>query len=674
MTSCERPYGAGFPIPVTGNRFRAFLLSGAMLLLGACAVTPEPFSMLERKDRVESDKAMMFKDIEPVSGPISLQEAMARAIKYNLDRRVELLNEAVTNSQLELAHYDMLPKLAASAGLTNRSNELASSSLSYERRVQSLEPSVSTEQRLYSAQMQMSWNVLDFGVSYIRAKQMADRSLMADEQRRKVVQNIIQDVRFAYWRAVAAERLLRRLESLTKRTEAALADARRSESRQVRAPIEDLQYQRALLTTVERLKELRRDLVSAKVQLGALMNLPPGTGFTLVMPKSDADIAIPQIKAKPDELEDVALLNRPELLQASYQSRISTAETRRIYLEMLPGINLSLGGNYDSNKYAIHNTWASYGVNVAWNLLTLASTPARLDVAEADRKLLEMKRAALSMAVLAQVDVGILRYDQAVDEYKTAKDQSHVEDRIFSQLRAAGLAQQVGELTVIQAEADNVFATLRHDIAYANLQNAYGALLVAVGADPMPEVVSDFALPVLASAIHETQKAWMDGSALNKVLATLQTPRHEPSGEVASPPPAPLTPAAAALSQATPDAPKTVIPPVQGVPPAQVLRPIAQLPPPEQAAPATRYRALLGTYASQSLAQKGWTEIARNQQSLLPAPTPVLAADVRRSDGKPFVIMHTAPFADAAAAERFCDAAHQHRLDCKVVASAAGNG
>lgn len=215
----------------------------------------------------------------------------------------------------------------------------------------------------------------------------------------------------------------------------------------------------------------------------------------------------------------------------------------------------------DSNKYTVNHAWASYGVNMAWNLLTLASTPERLDVAASDQKMLEMKRAALSMAVMAQVNVAELRYEQAQDEYTTAKDQADVEQRIFRQTYAAGSSRQVGELSVIQAEADDVFSTLRRDSAYANLQNAYGAILVSLGADPMPDVVSDYKLSTLAQAIHANLASWADGSALQKVLTSLKEEPHAQTATAAAPAPetpkAPAPAAAVEVPAATVDAPKT---------------------------------------------------------------------------------------------------------------------
>ncbi len=512
---------AGRSTSFSGTRrsLRAFLLSSAVFAVAACAVAPEPFTAEETKARVEKDKALIFGSSAPITAPIGLEEAMARAIKFNLDHRVEMLNQVVSQRQLDLSSYDLLPKLVTQAGLSSRSNDSASSSESILTHTQSLEPSISSERTDVSAQTALTWNILDFGVSYIRARQNADRTLIADEQRRKVIHNILQDVRTTYWRAVAAERLLGRIDPLLKRTEAAFKDAQALEKQSVRPPLEELQYQRALLDTLERLRALRRDLVGAKTQMAALMNLRPGTEFHVKVPANDGSFEIPTLAAAPAEMEEAALYRRPELIQASYESRISRAETHRILLEMLPGISFNVGGNYDSNRYMVNNAWASYGTSVAWNLLTVFSTPARLDLADADQQLKEVKRAALSMAVLAQVDVAALRYQQAVEEFKIAQTQAEVEHRIYQQLSVAGALRQVGDLPVIQAEAENVFATLRQDNAYANLQNAYGGVMVSMGADPLPATVADDSLKALTGALGSVLHSWEDGSALRQALA-----------------------------------------------------------------------------------------------------------------------------------------------------------
>ena len=501
------------------NGFRSILLSSAIIMLGGCALSPTPFTAEERWAQIQHDKELIFGSTAPVAAPITLEEAMARAMKFNLDHQAEMLNQVVSQKSLDLSTYDMLPKLAATAGYSQRSNDSSSSSESVRTHTQSLEPSISSEKAMWSAQSAATWNILDFGVSYIRARQSGDRALMADEQRRKVVHNIIQDVRTTYWRAVAAERLLGRIDPLLKSTEVALGDARTIEELAIRAPMGELQYQRNLLSTLERLRALKRELVGAKTQLAALINLKPGTEFHVVVPDENAPLKTPILSASPDELMDAALYNRPELIQASYESRISNAESRRILLEMLPGISVTGGGSYDSNRFVTNHMWASYGFNVAWNLLTVFSTPARLDLAEADQKLKEVKHAALSMAVMAQVNVANLRLQHATEEYLTARQQAAVEHRIYGQQSNAAEANQIGNLPVIQAAAEDVFAALRRDSAYANLQNAFGAVMVSVGADPLPDTVADDSLPALTREIANTLHHWEDGSSLKRVLA-----------------------------------------------------------------------------------------------------------------------------------------------------------
>lgn len=55
--------------------------------LTSCAIQPVPLTQEEIQLRVKEDRAILTKDQEPLSGPIDLYEAMARALKYNLEAR-----------------------------------------------------------------------------------------------------------------------------------------------------------------------------------------------------------------------------------------------------------------------------------------------------------------------------------------------------------------------------------------------------------------------------------------------------------------------------------------------------------------------------------------------------------------------------------------------------------
>ena len=146
-----------------GGRVLAALL--AATALAACAVTPEPLAQAERVGRAQGDMAAMFVGQEAVSGPITVHEAIARALKYNLDRRLRLMETAVAQRVMEAGRYELLPSLTASAGYVARSRQRASSSESIVTGQQSLEPSVSEERVNQTYDITFGWNLLDFGMS-----------------------------------------------------------------------------------------------------------------------------------------------------------------------------------------------------------------------------------------------------------------------------------------------------------------------------------------------------------------------------------------------------------------------------------------------------------------------------------------------------------------------------
>ena len=69
----------------------ASVVSAAAVLavLGGCAVVPKPMLETEAMSLADTSLARVAADQEPISGTVDLYEAMARAIKYNLDQRVE---------------------------------------------------------------------------------------------------------------------------------------------------------------------------------------------------------------------------------------------------------------------------------------------------------------------------------------------------------------------------------------------------------------------------------------------------------------------------------------------------------------------------------------------------------------------------------------------------------
>lgn len=507
------------------NHWRRGLARGiaglAFLAVAGCAAVPEPLTADEIRSRIEGDRAALLKGQEPVAKPITLSEAIARAVKHNLDHKIKVMESALAQGELDFARWELLPRVVADAGYTTRSNEAGSSSKSLINGKQSLESSTSSDKAYPTADLTVTWNVLDFGVSWLRGKQLADRKLIAEERRRKVVHNIVQDVRTAYWKVVSAQRLLPKVEALEVEARAAIEASKTAESRRLRAANEALDYQMGLLETVREIGALKRDLVLAKAELASLMNLAPGTPFQVAAPDTSV-FAIPELPAGGiDGLQEAALRNRPELREEDYNERISVLETRKAILRMLPGIELNTDIEYSGNSFLYNQHWVEGGVKLTWNLMNLLSGFENMSLNEAKEELVRQRRIALSMAAMTQVSVAMLRYNQAREDFKLAYEMAEVAGRLKGQADSARQVRAESALESIRRASKAIFVELQRDSSYSELQNAAGRIQVSVGADPLPESIGSDDLPTLAAAIDRSLDAWRE----NKPSLLAEQPR-----------------------------------------------------------------------------------------------------------------------------------------------------
>ncbi|UXY15304.1 TolC family protein [Chitiniphilus purpureus] len=479
-------------------------------LLGGCAVQPQAIPVQERQADLARQRTAMFAEQEPLSGAITLEDAMARALKYNLDHRLKLMEEALAQRQLDLARWDLLPRLTAEAGYFWRSNELASSSRDYATGEQSLVPSTSSDRTHETADLTLSWNVLDFGVSYYAAQQQADRVLVLRERRRKVIHLMMQQVRQAYWQAVGAQQLETKVEPILKLTQQALDDSRRIEQEKLQAPLDTLNYQRQLLDILRQLEAVRDELAQAKPRLASIMNVPPGSPYTLTQPEG---FATPRLPIAPEAMEETALVHRPELVEAGYNERIGLWETRKAMAKLLPGLNIELGVNYDSDSYLVHQSWRDLGLRVSWNLLNLLNYKNIRGSAQAQYEVAQQQHLALNMAVLTQVHVAYRDYLGRKRQFELSNDMNEVDQRILTHTRNAAKADAQGKLNEIRAQASAVMSELRLYQTYGALQNAYGQMLATLGLDPLPDEVRAHDLGTLREAIVEREKQLVEVDA-----------------------------------------------------------------------------------------------------------------------------------------------------------------
>jgi outer membrane protein TolC len=463
-------------------------LALALVLAGCSSLTPKPLEDKAVRDRAAADRVKMFDQQEPIAAPIGLNEAIARALKYNLDLRLKKMEVAVNDQLHEVSKYDMLPNVIVGAGYANRSNYAGGDSRPMygpqgsrpdEAMARTLNFSTSADMSRRLNSVEFSWNVLDFGVSYFRAKQRADEYLIAEERKRRVIQTTVHDVRYAFWRALAAQRLAGEAETVMKQAEQAIEQSRAAEQRGALPVQTALAYQRSLVDAVALLNTRRQELDFAKAELAALMSAPT-TGFTL---KDEAEMVLQPLPSNLGILEDTALMGRPELREEDLRRRISADETRRQLMQAFPNLTLGIGRQYDSNSLLYNSSWVEDSARLSWSLLRLLAAPQVKKAGERQLDVDDARRQALSMAIMTQTRIAALRYGLARSDLELAQKSLEVDSRVAQVAKSGVSSRAETELELVRATARAAVSKYQRAIAYANAAAAYARIQHSLGQD-----------------------------------------------------------------------------------------------------------------------------------------------------------------------------------------------
>ncbi len=463
-------------------------------------VKPVPLTTEDIRNRVSADLDALAHDYEPITRPISLYDAIARALRYNLDAKVKAMQAALSHQQLDVANYALLPQLAANAGYDGRNNYAGGSARSLLTGQQILEPFTSLDRNIFTGNLALSWDVLDFGLSYIRAKQAADNVLIAEEEKRRIAVRLLQEVRNAYWKAVSAERLLPQVRSLDDMVGKAISQAQQIYDKKLQTPLTPLNYRRDMLNIQREVQKLYRELSTAKHQLAALMGLPPGRPFQVMQPTNVG--TAPLVNLDAESLEQQALLFRPELRAIDYQRRINAKEAKAVLLEMFPSLKMQFGGYYSSNSFFLYKEWLNYAAQVSWNLIGVFRVPAKYRAIEAHRNVLEAQSLALTMTIITEVHVGAAQFMLAKEELGNAKQYRETQQAIAEQTKSLWLTNSTTDLTLAREKVNHILAEVRLDGAQASIESAYATLRAAVGEEAVPPAIEGQTIDGLADAVR----------------------------------------------------------------------------------------------------------------------------------------------------------------------------
>jgi outer membrane protein TolC len=415
---------------------------------------------------------------EPLVGALTLDDAVSRAVRFNHTIRAKELEAALADAKVRAQGGAMLPSVVAESDYYGRDRAALS------RSNQSSGYSTSSDTHSVSRDLAISWNILDFGLSYIRAKQGLDKAHQSQEEARRVTARIVEETRSIFWRAVALKKLTPAMAALDREVDEALRLSRQAEHGLQIDPMAQVSFQREMLNLQRDLNGLDAGLVGATDQLKASIGLPLADHLQLSSDRKSSDL--PKVNDTAVDDIRIALNQRPEIRQHLYDLRISADEIDATLLQLLPGVTFSRTFASDSNQFLLHNNWISWGTRIAGNLINLVRLPSDLDAIDA--QMMAHRQNALATAATIVVQVHMARARVAVQKrsYRDAERYAEAQRHILQQVRASVKLGKVGQQALAREKLASLQAEVRSILAFADLHAAYAAYATARGDDPQP--------------------------------------------------------------------------------------------------------------------------------------------------------------------------------------------
>jgi len=474
----------------------------SLIFLTSCATPPN-----YRDLRIENAKTHFGKIKERTYAEtqlLTLTHAIELAIANNLDIRVKDLQKAIAEERSTAAKLGMLPSMDLSAGYSSRDNEPGSSSISLESGRESLEASKSSEEDETRLEFNMLFSVLDFGLSYYSSAQHDDKAKIVEQQKRRTAQNLILDVTEAYLKVAAAQHAMTDTEDmigLSKDTETALESAGQQGSF---PPLLMFRERVMFLKLKKQLNEYRRNFENSKIKLCALLGYYPEGNIRV-------DTSFLQTLNEPsmptvEELEQMALKNRPELSQMDMKGHISSLEAKKAILKMFPNVKLFADFTDTSNVYLYNSSWWSVGVKAAFDLLNLPGRyyEYRADVLEGEK--IDLQTLALSIGIIAEVRIAHANLGEVKKRFTISDDIYNTQQEYLSTAKEhVKDGGTIKPLMVRRVQMETATAAIQRTTALASYYLAYHRLLNTVGRQTLePEVEKPAPQPV---AVKEEEPA-----------------------------------------------------------------------------------------------------------------------------------------------------------------------
>jgi outer membrane protein TolC len=413
----------------------------------------------------------------PFSGKLSLREAVARGLEYNLGAVGLSLAMRQAHGQTLVARSALMPNVSGSLSETLQQTNLRAAGL----RISSPFPGVGIPSivgpfNYFDLRARLTQTVADLTAwnNYRSARETlsADQFFAQDSK-----DLVVLAVGGSYLQVIAARARVESAKAQLETANALYQQTAQQRSVGLLAQIDVNKSEVQMLTEKQRLASLQNDLAKQKINLARLTGLPPNDRYEL---SDDVPFAEAPVTGEEDAVAQ-ALMQRPDIKAAQAQIRAAERTVAAARAERLPSLSLNADyGVIGTNPAESHGTF------------TLAGT-LRIPIWEGGRTEGDIEQANAAVAqrraeledlrsrVESEVRNAFLDLQTAISQVEVARQNLDVTRETLTLTRQrfdAGITDSVevsqAQSSVASAELDYINSVFAHNVAKLSLARAAG--------------------------------------------------------------------------------------------------------------------------------------------------------------------------------------------------------
>jgi outer membrane protein len=421
---------------------------------------------------------------EPAPG-ITLEEAIFSAVSNNPQIAAAQARVSAADQRLSQAWSGFLPKLNASETYQRTTNPMWAFGIKLNQESitqQDFNPDLLNDPSAmnnYATQLWLNWPVYDSGQTWY-AWQQADMARQAeDASLARTRQEMIAKTVSAYTDLVLAQHSVSVVDQ-------AISTARAHLDMIQKKYENGLAVKSDVLRTQVHIAELEQDKVSADSRLSvsesalnAVMGAEMGQSLRPETPLLKTDMEAKELKA----WIDLALAQRPDLIQLNFQDKIAEAEVSKSKTAYLPSVSLNGGYEWDSEDFNDMANNYTIGASITMNLFSGGQTLSKTREAVSSREEIKARIRSMKQQIRLETEQAcrdVMAAEKRIAAAKVAVELSDEALRIVRNRYDSGLIPLISlldaELALYRSNNNYFLALKDHIQARSTLGLAVGNL------------------------------------------------------------------------------------------------------------------------------------------------------------------------------------------------------